>query len=236
LVAALVPQDWPPSVYGDHDLPRDYKADPVVLPNMWAVVVALVLGWLLTLRQYRHTNSRQTRSAGGTLTLYLLRLIVTVALIALAFCPDTFKKYAHGAAGTLMLTAFIATVFCTAYLTRHEEKSGPSSRHLHTRFYRVMAAVMLGTLIAVVALHLSRDWLGGLWILVLETLLILEFALYWAVQTIDLWDTPDLSGRLSKDAQERLAQKRKKPGLRGLASEVLEARGGRPGKRLLPLL
>ena len=52
--------------------------------------------------------------------------------------------------------------------------------------------VMLVTLIGVVTTHLvlRRDDL--LWILVLETLLILEFAAYWVVQTIELWDTPDL--------------------------------------------
>jgi len=236
LVAALVPQGWP-SVYGDHDLPRDYKVEPVIQPNVWAVVVALVLGWLLTLRQYRHNNTQRTRSPGGTLTLYLLRLIVTLALITLAFWPGPFKKYAHGAAGTLMLTAFIATVFCTAYVARQEEKPVPSRRRLYLRFYRVIAAVMLGTLVAVVTLHLLRPhWMGDLWILVLETLLILEFAVYWVVQTIDLWDTPDRSERLPEDARNRLAQGRTRSGPRGLASELLEARDGPSGQRLLPLL
>ena len=56
---------------------------------------------------------------------------------------------------------------------------------------------MLATLIAVVPVHLVHPrWLGVHWGLVAEVALILEFAAYWVVQTIDLWKTPDRSGRL----------------------------------------
>jgi uncharacterized membrane protein len=202
-----------------------------------AVVVALVVGWLLMLGLRRHNHTRQTRSPGGTLLLYFLRLVVLLGLIALVvrhFRPYLLR-YAHGIAGLLMLLAFIATVFCTAYVAGREEES--PHRHRYQRFYRVIAVVMLVTLIAVVTLHLVRPhWLGDLWVIALETLLILEFAAYWVVQTIELWNTPDRRERLPDDARNRLAEGRTTRGLRSLKSALVEARKAPAGQRLLPLL
>jgi hypothetical protein len=234
LIAALVPQGRP-EVCGRFLLPKDYDVEAVVRPNVWAVVVALLLGWLLTMWQHRYNRSQQTRSAGGTLALYFLRLVVTGGLICLAFRQDLFIKYAHGAAGTLMLSAFIATVFSAAYVAKREERS--PDRYNYRWFYQVIAAVMLATLIAVVTLHIVRpDWMGELWITVLESALILEFGAYWVVQTIDLWNTPDRRERLPEDPRNRREEGRTKRGLAGLKSELVEARKNPPGQRLLPLL
>jgi hypothetical protein len=234
LIAALVPQGRP-EVCKPPFLPEDVDFDAVVRPNVVAVVVALVLGWALTMWQHRYNRSQQTRSAGGTLALYFLRLVVAGGLIVLVLWPDVFSKYAHGAAGILMLSAFIATVFSAAYLAKREERS--PDRYNYRWFYQVIAAVMLATLIAVVTLHIVHPHLFGvLWITVLESALILEFGAYWVVQTIDLWDSPDRSERLPDADRERLAQGRTTRGLAGLKSELVEARKAPPGQRLLPLL
>ena len=122
LVAALVPQGRP-EVCTPAFLPDDVKFDAVVRPNLVAVVVALVLGWALSMWQHRYNRSQQTRSVGGTLALYFLRLVVAGGLILLVRWPDVFSDHAHGAAGVLMLSAFIATVFSSAYLAKREEPS-----------------------------------------------------------------------------------------------------------------
>ena len=233
--AALVPQVRP-RVFGDNGLPPEYKVESVILPNVSAVIVALFLGWLLAMGQYRLTHTRQTRSPGGTLALYFLRLVVGLGLIVLVvprFRP-LFSKYAHGIAGTLMIFSFIATVLCAAYVAGREQESESSHRHRYRRIYRVIAVGMLATLIAVVTLHIARpDWDRGLWIIVLETLLILEFAAYWVVQSIELWDTPDPRERVSEAARRRLAEGQTK---RGLIDELVQARKRPSGQRLLPLL
>jgi hypothetical protein len=234
LIAALVPQGRP-LLYGRADLPPEYNVESVIQPNVWAVVIALVLGWSLMLWQRRHNHTKQTRSPGGTLSLYFLRLTVALGLITLVFFRHGFNEYAHGIAGTLMIFSFIATVFCAAYVVGRQEES--PHRHRYHWFYRVIAVVMLVTLIAVVTLHLVRPhWMGELWIIVLETSLILEFAAYWVVQTIELWDTPDRRERLPEHARKRLAEGGTKRGLAGLKSELVQARKERPGQRLLPLL
>lgn len=223
--AALVPQGRPAHVFSPYRLPEDYDVKAVIVPNVWAVVVALVLGWSLALLQYRLTHTQQTRSPGGTLALYFLRLIVVLSLIALVFFRDKFLDYAHGAAGTLMLLAFIVTVWCAAYVAGREEESESPHRHRYRRIYRVIAVLMLVTLIAVVTLHVVRPhWMGDLWIIVLETGLIVEFAAYWVVQSIELWDSPDPRERLPEHARPQLRDGVTKRGLRGLRGELVQAR------------
>lgn len=233
LIAALVPQGRP-DTYGRHSLPKDYDFTAVVLPNVWAVVVALALGWGLSYWQHRYNKTRQTRSPGGTLALYFLRLVVALGLITLIFFRKTFNDYAHGAAGVLMLTAFIATVFSSAYLAGQVET--PPNRRSYKWFYRIIAWVMLATLIGVLTLHLaSSGWLRDIWILVLETALILEFTAYWVVQTIDLWVTPDIRGCLPEAERNRLPGERA-PGMKGLKAEFAKAWHAPAGKKLLSLL
>lgn len=227
--AALVPQG-PPKVYPQKGLPADYKVADFILPNVWAVVVALVLGWALALLQYRLTHSQQTRSPGGRLALYFLRLVVAVGLIALlvawlvpSFQPS-FINSAHGVAGTLLIFSFIATVLCAADIAGREQRSESTHPHRYRCIYRWIAGLMLVTLIGIVILHfvLKDNW--RLWILALESILILEFAAYWVVQSIELWDSPDPRERLPEHARPRFPEGRSKRRLPGLRDEVVQAR------------
>jgi len=238
LTAALVPRDAPiGELTSPPDLPSNYDPRLAIEPNVWAVVVALGLGWLAMRLLHRRTLTKPIRSPGGTLSLYILRLVVGLGLIALCRFPAKFKEYAHGAAGVLMLLSFIATVFCAAYVVGQEDDSKSPKRLRYRRFYRVIAVGMLVTLVAVVTVHLVHPgWV--FWIILMEATLILEFAAYGAVKTLDLWDTPDPMERLSDQTRHRLAERRakRKRGLSGLKSELANARKEPPGQRLLPLL
>lgn len=120
-----------------------------------------------------------------------------------------------------MIFSFIATVLCAADIAGREQES----RHAHRYrlIYRVIAVAMLLTLIGIVTLHfvLKDNW--RLWILALESILILEFAAYWVVQSIELWHSPDPRERLPEHARPRLPEGRSKRGLRGLRDEVVQA-------------
>jgi hypothetical protein len=230
--AALVPQRWPVEVWGWEEL-KDFNPGPAIQPNFTAIVIALALGWSLMLWQYRrrHRHARQRKSLGGRLALYLLRLVVAVGLIAMVFFQPLFIEHAHGAAGTLMIFSFIATVFCTAYVVGKQGKG-----RFHS-FYRGTALLMVATLIGIVTLHLVLKDSWRLWIIWLESALILEFAAYWVVQTIELWDTPDPRAPHPDGAQLPPAEGR---GLKRLRNELDQARKemaqAREEKNLLPLL
>jgi hypothetical protein len=235
LIAAMVPQGRPTPLCGRADLPAAYNVEAAIRPNVWAVVIGLLLGWGLVLWQSRRNRTRQTRSPGGTLSMWLFWLIMALGLIAFIFDKKLFEEQAHGVAGFLLLSSFIATVFCTGYLVKREDDSKSSHRLGYQRFYRTIAVVMLATLVAVVTGHLVRHgW--ELWVLVVEALLILEFAAYWGVQTIELWDTPDRRDRLPDDDQRQLAQGRTEGGIAGLKSGLVDLRNGTAGQRLLPFL
>jgi hypothetical protein len=234
LVAALVPQSRP-ILCKQPFLPDNLDVEAVVRPNLVAVVVALVLGWALTMWQHRYNRTRETRSAGGTLALYFLRLVVVGGLVVLFWKPHVFEVYAHGAAGVLLLSAFIATAYTSAYIAKREEPL-PDRRN-YTRFYKWTARAMLGTLIAIVALHIWRpDLFGVLWVTILESALTLEFTAYWVVQTIDLWDSPDRRERLPAADRERLTQRCTSGGLTGLKSELTEAKNAPAGEKLMTFL
>jgi small-conductance mechanosensitive channel len=163
---------------------------------------------------------------------------VGLGLITLAVPPlrHYFLDYAHGAAGVLMVSAFIVTVIHAAYLVGREKKS--AHRHRYQVIYWVIAVLMLVFLIAVVTLHVVRPdwWRKDLEIIVSESVLILLFAAYWVVQTIELWDFPDRRERLPKAARDRLEQGRTKPGLNGLKSELFDPTEETRDERLLRLL
>jgi hypothetical protein len=201
LTAVMVPQPRPEDLCpGPANLPPDHFVEAAVLPNVWAVAIALGLGylviWSVMLVRYLRGHPPRPRRLGGIVSLCVFWLIMVLGLIALLFFPDTFKEYAHGAAGVLLLSAFIATTFCTAYVVGREDPSKSPHQRVYKRIYWGIAWLMLATLIAVVPVHLVHPkWLGVPWGLVAEVALILEFAAYWVVQTVDLWKTPDRIGR-----------------------------------------
>lgn len=234
LIAALVPQGRP-ELCSPSFVPEGFKTEVIVRPNVWAVVVALILGWSVTWWKNRSNHPSQTRSAGGTLALYFLRLVVVVGLLCLIFKKDWFLIHAHGAAGVLMLSAFIATVFTTAHLAKKEVRSPDQADY--AGFYTAIAWLMVVTLIAVVALHITRPhWFLIPWITVLEALLILEFLAYWLAQTVELWDTPDRAERLSDADQERLAHQSEQSGMAGLMTEMRRVWNAPAGEKLMNFL
>jgi hypothetical protein len=234
LIAALVPQGRP-ELCAPSFVPEAFKTEVIVRPNVWSVVVALILGWSVTWWKNRPNRREQTRSAGATLALYFLRLVVAVGLLSLIFRKDWFFIHAHGAAGVLMLSAFIATVFTTAHLAKKEDRS--TKRRDYRGFYTWIARLMLVTLIGVITVHVTRpDWFRVPWVSVLEAALILEFLAYWVVQSIELWDTPDRTERLSQADRERLAHRPTQNGFAELISEIREVMAAPAGQKLTTFL
>lgn len=208
LTAAIVPQKrpQPPDVLcpGPANLPTDYDAllRAAVLPNVWAVAIALGLGyaviWSVMINRWlRDRHCPHKRGCVAKVSLYVFWLTMAVGLLALIFFPDKFLEYAHGAAAVLLIAAFIATTFCTAYVVGREDPSKSAHQRGYKRIYWGIAWLMLATSIAVLWVHHTRG-LGGHWGLVAEVALLLEFAAYWVVQTIDLWRTPDRIMRFTK--------------------------------------
>lgn len=234
LIAAMVPQGRPKPLCGPDDLPPEFK--PAVQPNVWAVVIALILGWSGMWLVHLCNNDMPKRSPVATLVRIVFWLIMAAGLIVLWRCPDWFEANAHGVAGFVLLASFIATVFVAAYVVPRIEAPKELRGHAgYVHFYRFIAVLMLVTLIVIVALHIAfHNW--KLWILAIEAILILEFAAYWVAQTFELWNTPDRRERLSAETRQKIADWHTEGGLRGLRAALDDSKNEPRGRRLLPYL
>jgi hypothetical protein len=103
--------------------------------------------------------------------------LVTALLFFLAH--DFFVKRAHFGAAGLMFACIIAVVWINALGYRDENETAS----LRNRYAAI--AVAMGGSLAVIPVGLLRDW--PYWVIVLEGLLITLFAIFWALQTDDLW-------------------------------------------------
>jgi hypothetical protein len=202
---------------------------------VWAVVIALVIARVVAWWLYRRTNTTVPKSLLGTVSMYLLRAIVAVGLVAFIFFPDRFASNGHGVAAVIMFLAIITTVVTTAFFVSRQDDAKSPHRYLYCVLYQGIAAAMIVTLIAVVVLHLVLDsW--NHWVIVVETALILEFTGYWVIQTVELWRTPNRFELLPDADQPKLAQRRRTRGPVGSLPEVVETTRPPVRERLLAAL
>jgi len=234
-IVAMVPTTRPGLQCGSYGLPGDYEVNHAITNNVWAVVIALVTARVVSWWLYRRTKTTQSKSVLGTLTLCLLWLVMAVGFVAFIFFPIPFDSNAHGISASIMFMALIATVVTTAFLASREDETKAPHRRFYLLFHWGIAALMVVTLIAVVVLHLTLDrW--SHWVIVSEIVLITEFTVYWVVQTIELWRTPNRFELLPDADQAKLAQRRPTRGLARLRQETVEATRLPTGDRLLTAL
>jgi hypothetical protein len=217
LTAALVPEE---KKYFKKDctpiyIPDEVDVSTVIRINLVAVVVALVVAWFITLLQHKYKRKdsagkpiSQRKSPGGNSARCVLRMVVVLGLVAICI-PKAPLQLAHGVAGLLLLLSFIATAFFTAFIACRERRP-PKRRVCVHCFYRCfylgwaifMALTLVGIALILIC-HTDSMWgVGGT---ILETAITLQFCVYWAVQTFDLWDEPDRRRRLSVADRQRLA-------------------------------
>ncbi|BBY39332.1 hypothetical protein MMAN_34660 [Mycobacterium mantenii] len=241
-IAAMVPQlpRPKPLCWPEGDLPEEYTVEPAMLLNVKALVIALGLGWVVTrlVQCWRGRTSHPRTAVSMLLSRFVFWPIMALGLITLIFFPDTFKGLAHGTAGILMLSAFIATTFCTAYIVGREDVSLSPHLRGYQLWYWGIAFLMLVTLIFVVFLHLvQHSWAQTVWGLVIEAVLILEFAAYWVVQTFELWNTADRTELLAPATRNQTKYVLTlREALSDLAAAWRNGRGKKGGGKFWPFL
>ncbi|KUI32718.1 hypothetical protein [Mycobacterium sp. GA-2829] len=195
-VVALIPTDadglcqpWLPT-----------EADPygAVANNITALFVAALAGCALyvALQKWRprqhpptaepdHCASLWKRIAGVLLRIEpwlpkaLFALVVAGALLSFW---DWFLDRAHVIAAVAF---FLGIVLVAVY---HACYARAADRTRLARFYAAIAAVMLATVVLAVVFLLADVRFG---VFVVEAALIAEFAVFWGVQTWDVWDPDD---------------------------------------------
>ncbi|HKE75071.1 MAG TPA: hypothetical protein VKB57_15720 [Acidimicrobiales bacterium] len=194
-VVAFVPTHTPRAMgvaCSATNVPNMHELDEAVTNNVWALIIvtfaAIVLAMYLLGRSSKEGDERRA------LWVQLWAFLAVLALGTAAFVvwPDGFRDNAHlvAAFGT-----FIGIVIVVALNAFHlGGVSGPAPDGLEPRqtfartMYVLIVTAMVLTMVVVGVLYrVVSGWRhGALWI---EALLIVEFLVFWVVQTYELWPT-----------------------------------------------
>ncbi len=158
-----------------------------VTNNMPALfVTAAVVGVVavaITLRQGGLAGLSTVDRVGAALTVAVLGGGVVWFVLARA----SFIEHGHDAAAVPMFLAIIGVVWLNArdVRTAVREGSAPEAHRRYVAVYRMIAVAMLVALVATVAINLvTGSTTLVFWV---EIVLITLFAVFWVVQTIELW-------------------------------------------------
>ncbi len=159
---------------GADDLP---KSDAPKLPAVLAAVVRF-------LRKVLPAVAPLLRLAGRFLPCFLLGAIVVGAVVFFVDLP-LFVRNAHNVAAYAMFGGIIVVAVHYACYAALREDRGPRARLGFVAGYLIIALLMLLTLIVVAILQYTGNDPG---LLVVEFIVIGEFAAFWLFQSIDLWE------------------------------------------------
>jgi hypothetical protein len=204
-IVALVPTG-PPSLCGP-GLPTYDDATGGVANNVRALLIGAIVGvgvyWLIKAVRKKWPLPAKPQGEDQALSpplkwlidllrwgqsklQWILLTFVIAGILFFLFFPKAFKAHGHNIAAVTMFVGIILVVVHYAWYAASEEgRRDLRKRKLLAAVYLAVAGFILGTLIVTIVLSYL---LPGGWTILIEVLLILEFAVFWIVQTFDLWD------------------------------------------------
>ena len=131
---------------------------------------------------------------------YLLLLALIAGAVVFVVNLPLFVENAHSVAAYTMFGAIIVVVLHYACYAALRKDRGPKTRLGFVAAYLIIAILMVLTLIVVAIFQVMGNGLG---VLVVEFLVIGEFAVFWLFQSVDLWEletykVPSLSEMLDE--------------------------------------
>jgi hypothetical protein len=159
-------------------LVKTHDRDVSVANNVRALLAVELIALVLLAVSARRAHERASRTSRVG---YGVAVVVLVAA-GLVFYLDrhAFVQGAHTTAASLMFACIVA-VACSNALGYRQRPDAPWRRNP----YWTIAGAMLASLIVVFPIKWTTHW--DHWLLVLEGLLIGLFALFWGIQTKELW-------------------------------------------------
>jgi putative Mn2+ efflux pump MntP len=209
---AFVPAGLPETAGCQQVLPTAAEKSDAITNNIDAVLVALVVAFGITGLVYLVDRQARSETSRWGNWLRVFSAIVLACFVIAYFCfPEQFEAWAHWVAAVMIFAIIGAVVFINAYLVSNQDMQEPATRERFRRRYRVIGWMMVGSVAGALVVALAgsmSDLRGGAWnipVFALETALLLEFALFWAFQTFELWDHADRNTLISDEKQETLA-------------------------------
>lgn len=164
------------------DIPAGVANNMLALFVTGAVVGAAAL-WIAR-RDGGSTGLSTTDRRGLGLSLAVLGAGVVWFVVA----RDSFVAHGHDASAIPMFLAIVGVVWLNARDVRTAVRAGaaPTTHGRYVAMYRTIAVAMLVSLVVTVAVNLATS--STLVVFWVEVVLITLFAVFWVVQTTELWD------------------------------------------------
>jgi dipeptide/tripeptide permease len=163
--------------------------------NIWSLVVVLAASILVRSLVRRRIGHESRTSTGGRIATVACGAVLVVELGFFLAARESFIALSHGIAAVTMVLGIIAVMLLNALTPRAGDTRGETFR----RLYLAIAAALAASLAVTVTLHL---WIPGFrhLVIVVELLVIVLFAAFWVVQTIEVWQ------REPEELREQLRQ------------------------------
>jgi len=169
------------------NVPTPAELDAAVTNNVWALIVGgaalTAVSWFLRVRTAPDER-------GGSLSVWPL-VASSVGVVVLPFVfvrwHDAVRDHGHDVAAIALFAGIVVVVAMNALgLAAQSDGGTPVARRVANR-YTVVGVAMVGTFVGVLVAHWAVPSFLQ-WLFWLEALLIAEFAAYWVLQTVELWN------------------------------------------------
>jgi putative Mn2+ efflux pump MntP len=208
---AFVPSNIPETPGCQQIVPTAAEKWDAIENNVGALIAALVIAFgIVVFVYFVDKSSRAETSLWGNRLRVISAIVLAVFVAAFFFVPELFEAAAHWVAAILIFVIIGGVVFINAYLVGNQDKQDRVKRERFHRSYRVIAWAMVGSLLAalvVAALGKLGHLQGGSWnipVFALESALLLEFAVFWALQTVELWNYADRNALIPAEKKAML--------------------------------
>jgi hypothetical protein len=194
-VVAFVPTHTPKAmgvVCSATNVPNKHELDEAVTNNIWALIIvafaAIVLAMVLLARSPKTAEDRWPY----WVQLWAFLAVLALGTIAFVVWPVGFRDNAHLVAAFGTFIGIVAVVALNAFHLGGVGGLAPAALEPRQAFARTMyvlivVAMVLTMVVIGILYKVVSDWRhGALWI---EALLIVEFLVFWVVQTYELWPT-----------------------------------------------
>jgi len=159
-----------------------------VANNMAALFVTGAVVGVAVLLIARRQGGVDGVSTGDRLGLALTLVVLGGGLVRFFVARDAFLAHGHDASAIPMFLAIVGVVWLNArdLHTAVRQGSAPATHDRYVAIYRTIAVAMLVALAVTVAINLATS--SAQIVLWVEVVLITLFAVFWLVQTTELWN------------------------------------------------
>ncbi|WP_150958911.1 hypothetical protein [Microbacterium testaceum] len=168
---------------GTRCVPPEVRA--TVADNAVAVASVVLLGVVAAVVLARVQG---TASRGVALTVGVIVVLVTGGAVWAVLAPDVFLLWAHEVAAVMFFVLIAAVAALAAWRPR---RSGRLRRGVRIAYAVVAGGIVLTLLLLVVGVVAGVERWGFPVVVVGEAVALALFAVFWLVQTVELWNEVD---------------------------------------------